>query len=357
MCDGGDEGGAMANFNTSGSIYAVPDWCEPYVDFKQPVECIDSSATCSDSPQYQIESPMIGYPGKEDPESGQAISTDEMVRLVQLEIMTNGPVGMSIGANDAMSNYQNGVISNAGEQEINHAVTLIGWGTDTASGIDYWVCQNSWGKDWGEEGRFRIARGRNELNCEVSGFSFETPTPPTTSTQGCISSLSCQNGGEPKSDCSCQCNGPYTGTNCETCNLDCGANGALNQASCDCTCNSGYFGKQCEKAFFSKEASYAADSPTFLRVVLEGVLHVGDQFLVDNAGEMPTSDADVTEPCPGDDFPFVDCTASSGTYQAKTTKTGTLQIWIRRALGLTELGTDKGFSLDADYTTPTFTVQ
>ena len=30
------------------------------------------------------------------------------------------------------------------------------------------LCANSWGKDWGEDGLFRIARGSNE--CEIESF-------------------------------------------------------------------------------------------------------------------------------------------------------------------------------------------
>ena len=33
-----------------------------------------------------------------------------------------------------------------------HAIEIVGWGTDKHSGLDYWVCKNSWGSPWGEEG-------------------------------------------------------------------------------------------------------------------------------------------------------------------------------------------------------------
>ena len=40
-----------------------------------------------------------------------------------------------------------------------HAVSLVGYGTD--GGVDYWLCQNSWGKGWGEKGYVRLLRGKN----------------------------------------------------------------------------------------------------------------------------------------------------------------------------------------------------
>ena len=34
----------------------------------------------------------------------------------------------------------------------NHAITVVGYGTDEASGLDYWLVKNSWGTSWGEDG-------------------------------------------------------------------------------------------------------------------------------------------------------------------------------------------------------------
>ena len=49
-----------------------------------------------------------------------------------------------------------------------HAIEIIGWGTDTINGttVDYWSCQNTYGKEWGEAGYFRIRRGTNEIGIE-----------------------------------------------------------------------------------------------------------------------------------------------------------------------------------------------
>ena len=40
---------------------------------------------------------------------------------------------------------------------INHAVQLVGYGTDDDLG-DYWLVRNSWGEEWGEDGYIRLRR-------------------------------------------------------------------------------------------------------------------------------------------------------------------------------------------------------
>lgn len=38
-----------------------------------------------------------------------------------------------------------------------HAVKMIGWGVE--EGLPYWLCVNSWGPKWGDQGTFKILRG------------------------------------------------------------------------------------------------------------------------------------------------------------------------------------------------------
>jgi KDEL-tailed cysteine endopeptidase len=56
----------------------------------------------------------------------------------------------------------------------NHAVTVVGYGFDENLGKDYWLIKNSWGDWFGENGYFRIVRGKG--HCGVGSQCNNMPT-------------------------------------------------------------------------------------------------------------------------------------------------------------------------------------
>lgn len=81
-------------------------------------------------------------------------------------VATNGPVAISVSA--AWRHYAEGVYDDDCGTTIDHAVQLVGYGTDEQSGLMYWLVRNSWGTSWGEEGYIRIKRfGEGAEPCGV----------------------------------------------------------------------------------------------------------------------------------------------------------------------------------------------
>lgn len=59
--------------------------------------------------------------------------------------------------------YKSGVyVHKTGSALGGHAIKILGWGKE--SGLDYWLCANSWNNQWGDDGYFKIAMGNCGIN-------------------------------------------------------------------------------------------------------------------------------------------------------------------------------------------------
>lgn len=81
------------------------------------------------------------------------------------EIYQRGPIACGIAANDAMLAYTGGIFSDESDDQIDHIISVVGFGKD-ASGLEFWIVRNSWGSHWGENGYMRIQMHKNNLRIE-----------------------------------------------------------------------------------------------------------------------------------------------------------------------------------------------
>ena len=158
--DSGCNGGLMQySFNwlkSNGGIMYDTDY--PYVGSEQ---------TCKSDKTKYADFKVTGYK-----KLGSTWSTWSCVDEDEIKefLYETGPLAVALNA-DYLSSYTGGIVdytsSKCPYSGINHAVTMVGYGTDS---MDYWIVKNSWGKDWGESGYFRLRRGNGTcgINCYIT---------------------------------------------------------------------------------------------------------------------------------------------------------------------------------------------
>jgi len=72
-------------------------------------------------------------------------------------LVTAGPLAVAV-VGSGIQGYSEGVIHNCKSNEVDHAVVMMGYGYDPKEKMKYWNIRNSWGKEWGEKGFFRLQR-------------------------------------------------------------------------------------------------------------------------------------------------------------------------------------------------------
>lgn len=182
-CDRGNlgcHGGQLPAAWSFMSIFGVADEdCKPYQGVDQ--GCTD---LCDDGSE-----PTLYYAA-----GAQTFSADDL-ESAMVELMTNGPFETAFSVYDDFEDYTGGIYQYTyGDYLGGHAVMVVGWGEE--NGIPYWIVQNSWGTEWGEDGFFRIIRGTNECGFEgqftagpAGAAPYEPPVPTIPSNYYTVFSL------------------------------------------------------------------------------------------------------------------------------------------------------------------------
>ncbi|KAF4682068.1 hypothetical protein FOZ60_011197 [Perkinsus olseni] len=164
-CYGGDKYGVYDFFYTYGAVH---DTCRAYTatnfdDFlgwcpaeARCMECTDGPDGCKATANYRTWHVR---------DFARLEGADQIKR----EIWKRGPVGCGVDATKQMDDYEGGIFyQDKPNPEINHEVSLVGWGQDPDTKDEYWVMRNSWGSFWGEHGYMRIKFGTLLIDSQCS---------------------------------------------------------------------------------------------------------------------------------------------------------------------------------------------
>ncbi|KAE8057187.1 hypothetical protein FH972_013896 [Carpinus fangiana] len=109
------------------------------------------------------------------------VSIDE--DQIAANLVKNGPLAIGINA-VFMQTYMKGVsCPYICARHLDHGVLLVGFGSAGYAPIrfkekPYWIIKNSWGENWGENGYYKICRGRNV--CGVDSMVSTVAAIPTS---------------------------------------------------------------------------------------------------------------------------------------------------------------------------------
>jgi cathepsin B len=139
--------------------------CKPYfLEYtrgKAPPACSNS---CKNSKTY-----AVNYTLDRTKISGYSIGQGEAQMIAALN--NGGSVTMAMMVYQDLYAYNSGIYRYvSGDKLGGHAVRVIGYGVE--KGVKYWLMANSWGRNWGENGFFRMVRGTNECESESNYFSY-----------------------------------------------------------------------------------------------------------------------------------------------------------------------------------------
>lgn len=107
---------------------------------------------------------------------------------MKTELYQNGPISCGIEVTDNfVANYKAGEVYTEfiANPQLNHEISVVGWGKNATTGQEYWIGRNSWGNYWGDYGFFMVPIGDPTTNLGIqtdctAGIPSFTQKPDTS---------------------------------------------------------------------------------------------------------------------------------------------------------------------------------
>jgi C1A family cysteine protease len=150
-----------ASYNFITTYGALPESCFPYVSGSGSVP--PCSNKCSNWEDLIIQ--IDGW---------HTVASD--TASIKNALVQYGPLAAGMIVYDDFQGYNGGVYEHPGSDPdpMNHVVAIVGYDDSQ----NCWICKNSWGTSWGEDGWFRIAYGDCKIGQEIIYFDYVPQTGP-----------------------------------------------------------------------------------------------------------------------------------------------------------------------------------
>jgi hypothetical protein len=105
--------------------------------------------------------------------AGEYADIPNGVAEIKTAVYSHGPVATTMHAYSDFRYYTEGCYEHEGDEENNHAVTIVGWDDAACDGDGAWLAKNSWGMGWGLSGYFWIKYGSSGIGPSTQLVAFD----------------------------------------------------------------------------------------------------------------------------------------------------------------------------------------